>query len=544
MRAGIPKLFKDGYKQFTGIEGAILTNIEACIDLADMTNTSFGPSGMNKIVINQIDKVFVTSDAATIMKELAVQHPAAKVMCLAATMQEKEMGDGTNFVIAFSGELLRKAQELIHMGVHPSDIIKGYNIAMVKAKELMEGLVYYTLKDVFDEKKLAEGVKTTIAAKQFGLEDMMGDLVAKAAITVMPRGNPQGFNVDNVRILKLLGGDVNESHVVRGLALDCRPQTSCKKKSKVKVAVFTCSVAATQTETKGTILLNSASELLNYSKSEEDHMHKIIKTYKDMGVEMIVSGEKFSDMALHFMNKYNMMSLRIFSKYMLRRVCRLVGARPCVTLDGARTEDFGFLSNTYTKEIGERIVTILEQDKDSTSVCSTIVLRGATDNQMNDMERAASDAVNVVKQITRDARFVPGAGAAELQLASLMSDFASKQKGLEQYAIQKYAEALEIVPRQLASNSGHDGNKAVADLYAAHAKGENKTGVNVASGGIADMTQEGVMDLLATRLKGLALASKAALTILRVDHIIMRKPAGGPKKPKNRGHWDDNDSAW
>jgi len=546
MRAGIPKLFKDGYKQFSGIEGAILKNIEACVELADMTNTSFGPSGMNKIVINQIEKIFVTSDAATIMKELQVQHPAARVMCLAAQMQEKEMGDGTNFVLCFAGELLRKATELIHMGVHPSDIIKGFDIAMKKATTLLEGLSFYTLKDITDKQKLSEGVKTAIASKQFGLEDMMGDLVAEACITVMPKDNPKRFSVDNVRVLKLLGGDVKESHVVRGLAMDCRPQTTVTKKSKVKVAVFTCSIAATQTETKGTILLNTANELLNYSKSEEDHMHKIIKTYHDMGVEMVISGEKFSDMALHFMNKYNMMSLRIFSKFMLRRVCRLLNARPCVTLEN-RVEDLGFVTAAYTKEIGETVVTVLEQAKDSASRISTIVLRGSTDNQMNDLERACDDAVAVVNQITRDARFVPGAGAAELQLAAQMSDFANKQKGLEQYAIQKYGEALEVVPRLLASNAGCDGNKVVADLHAAHAKGDKKAGVNVngeAGSEVADMTQLGVMDLLATRLKGLQLASKAALTILRVDHIIMRKPAGGPKAPKNRGHWDDNDAGW
>lgn len=544
MRAGIPKLFKDGYKQFTGIEGAILKNIEACIELADMTNTSFGPSGMNKIVINRIEKIFVTSDAATIMRELEVQHPAAKVMVLGANMQEKEMGDGTNFVLLFSGELLRKAQELIHMGVHPSDIIKGYTVAMEKARELLEGLVYYTLKDVFDEKKLAEGVRTTIAAKQHGLEDFMSDIVAKACITVMPRSNPQNFNVDNVRVLKLLGGDLQETHVVRGLALDTRPQTSTKKKSKVKVACFTCSVAATQTETKGTILLNSANELLNYSKSEEDHMHKIIKTYHDMGIEIIVSGEKFSDMALHFMNKYNMMSLRIFSKYMMRRVCRLVGGRPMVTLDGAREEDFGFITAAYTKEVGDKIITILEQDKDSRSVCSTIVLRGSTENQMNDMERACNDAISVVTQITRDARFLPGAGAAELQLGMKLQDFGATQTGLDQYAIKAYGEALESVPRQLAANAGADSEDILAKLRAAHAKGDTKFGVNIVTKDVGDMTQLGVMDLLATRLKGLVLASKAALTILRVDHIIMRKPAGGPRKPKNRGHWDDNDSAW
>jgi len=545
MRAGIPKLFKDGYKQFSGVEGAILKNIEACIELADMTNTSFGPSGMNKIVINQIEKIFVTSDAATIMKQLQVQHPAAKVMCLAAQMQEKELGDGTNFVLSFSGELLRKATELIHMGVHPSDIIKGYNIAMEKAQKLFEGLSFYSLKDILDKKKLAEGVKTAIASKQYGLEDLMGDLVAEACITVIPKDNPKKFSVDSVRVLKLIGGDVNESHVVRGLAIDTKPWTTIKEKSKCKCAVFTCSVAATQTETKGTILLNNADELLNYSKSEEDHMHKIIKTYHDMGIGVIFSGEKFSDMACHFMNKYNICGIRIVSKFRLRRICRLLGARPCVTLEN-REEDLGFATEIYTKEIGDRVVTIIEQDKDSAACISTIVLRGATDNQMNDMERACEDAVAVVNSMTRDPRFVPGAGAAELQLASQMVDFANKQKGLEQYAIQKYGEALEVVPRLLASNAGFDGNKVVADLYAAHASGKKKTGVNVSGekGEIGDMTQFGVMDLLTTRLKGLQLASKAAITILRVDHIIMRKPAGGPKKPKNRGHWDDNDSAW
>merc|ERR1719499_2998633 len=239
------------------------------------------------------------------------------------------------------------------------------------------------------------------------------------------------------------------------------------------------------------------------------------------------------------------MNLRIISKFMLRRICRLMKARPCVTLQN-RVEDLGYVSGAYIKEIGEKVVTILEQAENSDSKIATIVLRGSTDNQMNDMERACDDAISVVNQITKDARFVPGAGAAELQLSQKIQEFGETVKGLEQYAITKYGEALAIVPRILAQNAGFDGNKVVADLIAAHAEGKTKFGVNVSAeaGEIADMTEQGVMDLLATRLKGLELASKAALTILRVDHIIMRKPAGGPKKPKNRGHWDDDDNTW
>jgi len=543
MRGGIPRLFKEGYKQFTGLEEAILKNIEACVDLADMTATSFGPSGMNKIVINHIEKIFVTSDAATIMNELQVQHPAAKVIVLAAQMQEKEIGDGTNFVLMFAGELLKKATDLIHMGVHPSDIIRGYEIAAVKADELIADLTFYELQDIRNKEKLVESIRTAIASKQFGIEDKISDLVADACLTVMPKAGKY-FAVDNVRVLKLLGGDVSQSRVVRGLALISKPLSSVREVKNAKVAIFTCAVAATQTETKGTVLMESAVDLLSYSKSEEDHMENIIKTYKEMGVELLISGEKFSDMACHFMNKYKIMGVKSISKFTIRRMCRLTGARPCVTLQ-ARQEDLGFISRAYTEEMGEKLVTVLQQGANTKSAVSTIILRGATNNLINDMERAIDDGVNVVRALIKDNRFVPGAGAAEIELARQMEQFASKNTGLEQYAIRKYAQALEVVPRMLATNSGLNGNKVVADLYAAHEKGDAKIGVDLSDEktDTADMTKQGVFDLLATRKKGLQLSCKAAITILRVDHIIMRKPAGGPKKPKNRGHWDDND-AW
>jgi len=546
MRMSIPRLFKEGYKSFSGLEEAILKNIDACLQLSNITRTSMGPNGMNKIVINHIEKIFVTSDAATIIKELQVQHPAAKVITLAGAMQEKSIGDGSNFVIIFAGELLKKAKELIHMGVHPSDIIKGYVVAGEKALELIQDLTIYTEKNLRDQKRLEAGVRTAISSKQFGLEDVISPLVAEACLNAMP-ANSANFIVDNIRVLKILGGKVEDCKVVKGMALSTMLKSTLDFVENAKTAIFTCSLDATQTDTKGTVLIENASELLNYNQTEEDHIHSVIKGFADMGIKLIIVGEKIGEMAQHFIDKYEMMAVCVFSKFNIRRLCRALNARPCVQLQGIRQEDLGFCASAKQMTIGDKKVVLFEQGKDVSAV-STIIVRGATENVMNDLERAIDDGVNVVRYMTKDARFVSGAGAAEIELARQVNAFGKEQTGLEQYAIKAFAEALEVVPRTLAENSGLKGSALVTELYAKHADSSNENaqrfGLDVKEGVVKDMTQEGVMDLLATRLLGLRLATNSAVTILRVDHIIMKKPAGGPKKPKNRGHWDANDDTW
>merc|ERR1711964_630507 len=230
----------------------------------------------------------------------------------------------------------------------------------------------------------------------------------------------------------------------------------------------------------------------------------------------------------------------------MRRLCRLLKARPCVDLN-VRADDLGYAEKVYTKVIGDKTMSVFEQGpelKDAGSV-RTILVRGATKNILDDVVRAVDDGVNTYRAMTRDSRFISGAGAAELELARRLAQFGAESTGMEQYAIKKFAPALEVVPRTLAENSGMDGTEIVAKLYAAHEADDEsaaRIGVDIKNNGVADMTQQGVFDLLATRKKGLDLAAHAVLTILRVDHIIMAKQAGGPKKPTNRGHWDDNDS--
>lgn len=542
MRSGVSSIMKQGTEHLSGLQEAVLRNLAACKELSDVTRTSFGPNGMNKMVINHIDKLFVTSDCATMLREMEVQHPAAKMLLMAATMQEYEIGDGSNLVVTFAGELLSKAEDLVRMGLHPSEIVAGYNKAALKALELLEGLTALKLehKDMFDKEQITKGCYSAIASKQYGVESFLAPLVAEACLTVMP-ANPYNFLVDNVRVVKILGSSLQNSEVVKGMVIAHDTIGTLKEAKEAKIAVFTGSLAPPETETKGTVLLSSADDLLNFSASEETEMEKTIKAIADMGVKVVVTGGSVEDMAAHFLEKYGMMTVKVTSKFDLRRLCKAIKAQPAVNLGPIDTEMLGYASLVYVREVGARKITVFSQDRiDDTSV-ATVLLRASTDSLLNDVERAVDDGVNVVRMMGRDARFVAGAGATEIELARLLRQHAAKTPGLEQYAINSFAEALEIVPRTLGENSGQNANELLSQLYAAHEKGQTFHGVDVEEHGLKDVKEAGVFDLLVTKAQALKLAVDAATTVLRVDQIISAKPAGGPKMPKGQGHWDDQE---
>eukprot|EP00742_Colponemidia_sp_Colp-10_P000949 GILJ01001029.1.p1 GENE.GILJ01001029.1~~GILJ01001029.1.p1 ORF type:complete len:543 (-),score=112.98 GILJ01001029.1:275-1903(-) len=536
---GLGSLLKEGAKHFSGVDEAIIRNIEACKQMSQITRTSLGPNGMNKIVINHLDKLFVTSDAATIVKELEIVHPAAKMIVLAAKMQEQEVGDGTNLVIVLAGELLTQAESILRMGLHPSEVISGYEKASKKAIEILDDLVCYTLDDIRNKDKLAYSIRTVIAAKHFGYEDLLSGLIAEACLTVMPR-NPKNFNVDNVRVAKILGSNLFETRVLRGLVVTRDAEGSIKHVKNAKVAVFGCPLDTASTETKGTVLLHNADELMNYSKGEENALEKVIKEVADAGVNVIVSGGSIGELALHYIEKYEMMAVKILSKFELRRLCRAIGATALVRVGAPTAEEVGSADEVTTEEIGSQKVTIFRRDTEDSKV-ATLVVRGSTQNLLDDVERAVDDAVNVVKSFAKDARFVPGAGATEIELAHRIQQFGAATPGLDQYAINKFAETLEIIPRTLAENAGLSATDTLSGLYAAHHKGEKNVGIDVEAGGVKDVAEAGVLDHLATKMWAIKLAADAALTVLRVDQIIMAKPAGGPapKGPAGQDEYDD-----
>jgi len=543
MRKGIPKLFKDGYKQFTGVEEAILNNTEAIKQFAEILRTSFGPNGMNKIVINHIEQVFVTSDCATIVQELVVEHPAANVVVQAAGMQEKEIGDGSNLVVMFAGELMKKAEELIGMGLHPSQIVAGYKKASVACLNLLETLKVDRTFDVRNVEHLAQAAKTSVASKFFGNEDFIAGLVAEACHNVMPE-NQLEFLVDNVRTCKILGSNVLDSKVVNGMVLYFRSKTNTKAVENGKVLVMTTNIGLREMDGTQNVLFNNASELLNYSQTEEEVVEAAVKKYADMGVKFLILNTKASDLEYHYLNKYNIYTVIVISKFERRRLCRMLGARMCVSKDFT-AEDLGNVASVKEIEIGGRRVTQVVQAPGESAV-STIIIRGASENIMNDVNRACFDGINTVRAMCREGTFVPGAGATEIELAKLIQDLGSQESGLDQYAYKAYGEALEVVPRTLASNSGMDFEDTIAKLYSEHTDAAPGTcaGVDVLNKSTHDAISAGILDLLVTKKFALRLATNCALTILRVDHMIMSKPAVGPKKPKRQGHWDDDDEAW
>ncbi|GAB1523435.1 T-complex protein 1 subunit theta [Rhizoctonia solani] len=541
------QLFKDGYKHLQGIEEAVMRNIQAVGELSDLVRTSFGPNGRNKLIINHLGRMFVTSDAATIIREIEVVHPAAKLLVMASQAQESEMGDATNTVLVFAGELLKKSEHLLIMGLHPSEIIIGYELACEKALAELEGLSNYNLAKPLTKESLALVLKSSIASKQYGSEDTLASLVAEAALAVMP-SRPEHFNVDNVRVVKIMGGSLNSSTVVRGMVFNREPQGVIKKASKAKVAVYTCALDIAQTETKGTVLLRNAEEMLNFTRGEEQQLEKYFKEIADSGVQVIVAGAAVGELAMHYLDRFSILVIKVLSKFDLRRLCRVVGATPLARLGAPTAEEAGSVDIVETVEIGGDRVTVFRQDPPAGSAAeksktATIVLRGATANTLDDMERAIDDGVNVIKALVKDDRLVPGAGATEIELAKRVESYGAGLKGLSQHAVRRYASALEILPSTLAENAGLDMTEVVSKLYEKHAQADGATwGVDIESenNGILDTKEEQIYDSLSAKSWAIKLATEAAVSVLRVDSIIMSKPAGGPKVPQQAGNWDED----
>ncbi len=506
--------------------------------------------------------MILTSDAATILKELDVVHPAAKLLVMASQQQEAEMGDATNLVIILAGELLRKAEDLLRMGLKTADIVTGYERAQTFALEALEELVVDKIQDIRSQSELSKAIRTVVASKQNGSEEFLADLVSEAVLAVLPK-NPANFNVDNIRVVKIMGGSLEQSRVVKGMVFPKEPNGSVKKAIKAKVGVFSCPIDVSQTETKGTVLLHNAKEMMDFTKGEEVQLETAIKELHDAGLRVVVAGSTVGELAMHFLNRFGILVIKIQSKFELRRICRVVGATPLARLGVPMPDEMGSVDVVETLEIGGDRVTVFRQEDEVTRT-ATLVLRGATQNHLDDVERAVDDGVNVVKSITRDPRLVPGAGATELQLVERIQAHADKTPGLAQYSIRKYGEAFEVVPRTIAESAGLDATEVLSKLYTAHHKRDDwTTGVDIEvsspprqldtirestntasqnddSTGTLDAKKNGILDLMVTKLWAIKLATEAARTVLSVDQIIVARQAGGPKPPGPNPNWDED----
>jgi len=485
--------------------------------------------------VNHLGKLSVTSDASTILREVEVSHPAAKLMVHAANAQDEEVGDGANFVVTLSGELIGNAEALLLDGLTASEIVEGYEKAGDKCLAVLESLVVEG-SDKFDARNVEQvtwRIRGAVSSKQYGYSDFLCKQIAEACVAVCPE-NPQSFNVDNVRVVKLPGGGSLDSLVVKGIVLQSTPQGNILRVKDAKVAVYGQGLDTGNTETKGTTLFRSAAELEAYSNDEEAVLEKTVAAIAETGVKLVVSGGAIGEIALHYFQRYKMMVLKITSKFELRRFCRVTGASAVSKFQAPMPDQIGYVQSCAVEEIGGAKVTRVEQSDALSSVCS-IVIRGAAENSLDEIERCVDDGVNAYKVLCKDPRVVLSNGGVEMELAKQIRAFGNQLHGLDQHSVSAYAAALDAIPKLLAENACQEDANGVSSTPSTLASSTDAAMGDASDASAAPVTQmkeDGVYDLFRTKQRGIKHATEAAIAVLSVDQIIMSKPAGGPQPPK------------
>jgi T-complex protein 1 subunit theta len=526
--------FKEGTRYFTGVDEVLLRNIEAAIDLAELTRTSIGPNGMKKIIKNHIGKLFVTGDAATILSEAEIQHPAAKMLVTASQMQAEQVGDGTNFVIVFAGELLKRATELVRAGINTKDIVLGYQKALEEAIKILPQIQCSHKFNVEDRASVVAAIKTSLSSHQFLDGDFLSEVVADACLLAYPN-HQRKFNVDNIRVAKCLGGSVQDSHVVKGFAIPREVVGAIRRQENCKIAIFACSFDFAETDTKMSTVFKSGKEMEEFQISEEARMEEMVLSIKEKGVSVVVCQSKFTEIGMHFLQKHGIMAIQLPSNWDIKRLARAVKGIPLLRIGQPTDEEIGYCISVEAREVGSTPLVIFEAE----GGLSTIIIRGSTPNVIDDIERSIDDAVNSFRILTEKPMLVPGAGATEMEISTRITKFAESRPGMDQYGIRKFAESLEIIPRTIAENSGIRISEFMAKIRAAHNKGETNAGVDVINMDVADATELRVYDVAHVKEWAMKFATEVACTLLRVDQIAMSKPAKGPA-PRSMGARDED----
>lgn len=530
-------LFKQGYQMHSSVDGCIIRNIDAVREISSIISTSMGPCGNKKIVINRLGKTILSGSASTLVNELDVIHPVVKILIMASKQQIFERGDNSNLLIILVGEILNISKKLINKGISVSDLILNYKSIKQFILETLETLVVSKLESINDEEELKRAIKSVIGSKNYDYQNQISSLLSKAICLVI-NNNSKVFDVDSIRVVKIMGSSLVDSEVVKGMVFPREPVSIVKNiKKPSKVAVFVCPIDISVTETKSTVLFTNADEMLNFTKQEENQLDNLIKKIHDSGVFVVIAGSSIGDLALSYFDKYGILVLKVPSKFDIRRVCLVCNASPLPSLGVPLPDELGSIDFVEIKEIGTDRVTIFKQMQSNTKT-ATIILRGATKNGLDNIETIIDHGVNAVKELIKDQRLLPGAGATEIELFKRLKNYSTTQSGLSSVIIENFAKAFEIIPEILIQSAGLDSIDVLARLSSAHTLTDKeglKIGVDIENqknDGLLDVVKNGIFDIFSTKKSAINLTIDTACSILSIDQLIMAKRAGGPQMPK------------
>jgi thermosome len=537
--AGTPILIlKEGTTRSRGRE-AQHANITAARIIAETVKSSLGPKGMDKMLVDSFGDVTITNDGATILDEIDVQHPAAKMMVEVAKTQDDEVGDGTTTAVVLAGELLTKAEELIDKDVHPTVIVDGYRAASEEALKALEEIAIKV--EPTDREFLKKVAKVAVASKLLSeYKDYIADLTVDAILQVAEK-TPEGYKVDidDVKVEKKAGESLMDTKLVKGVVLDkevVHPGMP-KRIENAKIALLNCPLEIEKTEMDAKINIETPEQMDAFLKEEERMLQEMVEKIAKAGANVVICQKGIDDMAQHFLAKKGILAVRRAKESDMEKLAKATGGKIITNLDDLTPNDLGFAKLVEERKVADDKMTFVEGCKNPKSV--TILVRGGAERIVNEAERAIHDALCVVRDVVRDPRVVAGGGAPEAEVARKLRQYAEKLAGKEQLAVLAFAEALESIPMTLAENAGLDPIDIITELRARHDKGEKWAGVDVFSGKVADMSKLDVYEPLAVKMQVIKSASEAATMILRIDDVIAAsktKEEKGPSKgPEESG---------
>jgi thermosome len=520
-------LLKEGSTQTKGRE-AQKNNIAACKIIAEIVQTSLGPRGMDKMLVDSLGDVTITNDGATILKEIDVQHPAAKMLVEIAKTTDNEVGDGTTSAVVLAGGLLENAESLLTQDVHPTIIVDGYRKAAKKAKQYLQDIA----DDVSPNDKgiLNKIAKTSMQTKLVRKQsDQLADLVVRAVMAVAEReGEKYQVDIDDIKVEKKAGGSITSSTLIQGIVLDKEIVHGGmpKKIAEAKIALINTALEITKTETDAKINISNPQQL----KSFLDEENRMLKTMVDKviasGANVVLCQKGIDDMAQHYLAKSGVLTVRRIKESDLTKLAKATGARIVSNLDDLFEKDLGSADVVEERKIEEDRWVFIEGCKHPKSV--TLLLRGGSQRVVDEVERSVHDAIMVVKDVMDNPSIVAGGGAPETYAATKIRSWSKSLEGREQLAAEKFADALESIPLTLAENAGMDPIDTLTALRSRQLKGEKWTGIDVMKGRISNMKSSDIIEPLSVKLQIVSAASEAACMILRIDDVVATTKSHGP----------------
>ncbi len=528
-------VLKEGTKRERG-KGAQFNNIAAAKAVADAVRSTLGPRGMDKMLVDSMGDVVITNDGVTILKEIDIEHPAAKMLVEVAKTQDEECGDGTTTAVIFAGELLKKSEDMIEANIHPTIIVGGYRMAADKAREVLEkGAQKVSIKDT----KVLHNIATTamISKSASAHRELLADVAVNAVTSVAEEYAKGKYRVDDddIQVIKKQGGSVTDTEMIKGIIIDKEVVHTGMPKTvtNAKIALIDSALKVKKTEVDAKIEITDPSQLNAFLQAEEDMLKEMVQTIKKSGANVVFCQKGIDDLVQHYLAKEGIYAIRRAKKSDMEKLSKATGGTIITKLDELLKSDLGNAKNVNQQKIGDDDMTFVTGCKNPKAV--SILIRGGTEHVVDELDRSLEDAISVVAVAIEDGQIITGGGSTASEISMRLREYAASIGGREQIAIDAFADAIEIVPRTLAENAGLDPIDTLIDLRKAHKKGKKHAGINVYSGGVIDMKKNNVIEPIRVGKQAIESATDAAVMILRIDDVIASRGGEGPPMPGGPG---------